>query len=90
MAESSFFSSGVKHAETIMNHSKLSFSAMFCVSAAGDMLPPMVLHKHDKSIMYTSWCNLGPDYCVLLGCESGWFGRNQFEAWFVDVSSYPT
>jgi hypothetical protein len=33
---------GVKYVETVMNTSKQTISVMFCGSAAGKMMPPMV------------------------------------------------
>jgi hypothetical protein len=81
-----FFEAGCKHAETIQNTSKTSFSVMFCVSAAGDMLPPMLLFKNKKSMLYKDWCKRAPNGTCFLSCDSGWFGRPQFNKWFTDVS----
>ena len=39
------FRKGTKHCELVMNSSKSNISVMFCGSAAGYMLPPMIVYK---------------------------------------------
>lgn len=43
---------GTKYAEKVMNTSKQSTSVMFSGTAAGEMLPPMVVYKAQN--IYTS------------------------------------
>lgn len=52
-SEAAFFSVRAKHCEKVMNHSKVAFSLMFCVSAAGDMLPPLTVYKSNTDTVYT-------------------------------------
>ncbi len=56
---------------------------MFCGSAAGEMLPPMVVYKALN--LYTSWCERGPKGAIFACSKSGWFGMFEFERWFVDL-----
>lgn len=53
---------------------------MFCGSAAGQMLPPMVVYRAQN--LYTSWCERGPKGTVYSCSKSGWFDMYQFEMWF--------
>ncbi len=52
-AEKAFFSKDVKFCEKLQDSSKVAFSAMFCVSAAGDMLPPFVVYKSNMDTVYS-------------------------------------
>jgi hypothetical protein len=56
-------------------------------SAAGDMLPPMVVYKSQKSTMYKTWTENGPDGSVYTASDSGWFDMGKFNQWFTDVST---
>jgi hypothetical protein len=84
-SEEAFFSVGQKYHERAMNSSKVSFSIMFCCSAAGEMLPPMVIYKSGTGSVYQSWCEGGPDGACYAASKSGWFAMPQFNQWFRDV-----
>jgi hypothetical protein len=80
---------GVKYVETVMNTSKQNISkqtisVMFCGSAAGKMMPPMVVYKAKH--MYDAWKQYGPKDAAYGSSESGWFGSPTFEMWFFDVA----
>jgi DDE superfamily endonuclease len=81
-AEEAFFGRGVKHCEQVINHSKVSYSIMFCCSAAGEMLPPMVVYKSSTTSVYNSWCDGGPDGAAYAATKSGWFDMDKFNQWF--------
>lgn len=84
-AEEAFFGAKVKYSEQVMNHSKVSVSVMFCVSAAGWMLPPMVIYRSANSTVYIKWCQGGPPGCVYAATKSGWFDMPKFNQWFTEV-----
>jgi hypothetical protein len=60
-AEEAFFGAGSKYFEVIQDHSKTNISVMFCVTAAGDMLPVMVVYKSSTACVYPAWMQGGPD-----------------------------
>jgi hypothetical protein len=73
---------GVRYVETVMNTSKQTISVMFCGSAAGQVMPPMVVYtKH----MYDEWKRYGPKGAVYASSDSGWFGSPTLEMSFLDV-----
>ena len=55
-------------------------------SAAGEMLPPMILYKVPLGTLYVSWVQGGPDGAVFASSHTGWFGMPQFNMWMTDVS----
>ena len=63
--------------------SKQAFSVMFCGSAVGVYLPPMVVYKAKH--MYTAWASDGIQGAVYGATESGWFDMASFEKWFFEV-----
>ena len=67
-----------------MNTSKQSFSVMFCGSAGGEMMPPMVVYKAQNN--YPAWEERGPKKAVYSCSKSGWFDGYNFEKWFFDVA----
>jgi len=71
-----------------MNSSKISYSLMFCCSAAGEMLPPMVVYKNKSCSVYTTWVEGGPDGATYAATPSGWFNRPTFEQWFIQGGFY--
>jgi hypothetical protein len=75
---------GVKYVETVINTSKQTISVMFCGSAAGKMMPPMVVYKAKH--MYDAWKRYGPKDAEYGSSESGWFNSPTFEKWFFDVA----
>lgn len=58
---------------------------MFCVSAAGDMLPPMTIFKSATGIVYRNWCESGQDGASYGATKSGWFDMGKFDQWFREV-----
>jgi len=74
---------GVKRLERISAYSKQAFSVMFCGSAAGDYLPPMVVYKAKHC--YDGWTSDGIKGAVYDSTESGWFDMRTFEKWFDKV-----
>lgn len=84
-SEQAFFGGGCKYHEQVKNHSKIAFSVMFCVSAAGDMLPPMTVFKSANSVVYKSWCEGGEDGAAYSATKSGWFDMERFNQWFREV-----
>lgn len=75
-----FFKKGEKYCEFVQNTSKQAFSVMFCGTASGHMLPPMVLYKA-KGI-YPSWSTGGPRGTVWSFSKSGWFDADKFREFF--------
>lgn len=84
-SEAAFFASRTKYCEKIQDSSKVAFSLMFCVSAAGEMLPPMTVYKSATSTIYTRWSEGGPPGSVFAASASGWFDISKFNTWFDKV-----
>ena len=84
-AEDAFFGSKAKHCEKVQNHSKTSFSVMFCCSAAGDLLPPMTVYKSGTGCVFPSWGEGGPEGSVYAANKSGYFDMDKYLLWFKDV-----
>ena len=53
---------------------------MWCGSAAGDMLPPMVVYKAKN--LYSGWTNGKVHDSMYSATESGWFDSRTFHLWF--------
>jgi hypothetical protein len=47
-----------KHAERILDLSKINNSVMFCVSGSGETLPPYIVYKADH--VSSTWTERGP------------------------------
>ncbi len=56
---------------------------MFCGSAAGEMLPPMIVYKAQN--LYISWTERGPKGALYSCSKSGWFDSFQFQKWFFQL-----
>jgi hypothetical protein len=84
-AEDAFFGGGCKYYEKIQNHSKTAVSGMFCISAEGASLPPMILYKSTTGSVYSSWCEGGPDGATYAANKSGWFDMDKFTLWFKKI-----
>jgi hypothetical protein len=84
-AEDAFFGGDCKYYEKIQNHSKTAISGMFCISAQGASLPPMILYKSTTGSVYASWCEGGPDGATYAANKSGWFDMDKFTLWFKEV-----
>ena len=74
---------GLRRVERKSVHSKQAFSVMFCGSASGFYLPPMVVYKALN--VYTSWTEGGPMNTVYACSNSGWFDSYSFEIWFFSI-----
>jgi len=84
-SELAFFSGGTKYCEEVRNFSKTSFSVMISCTAAGLMLPPMVVFRSANGVVYTSWCDGGPEGTVYAATTSGWFTMEMFNTCFDKV-----
>ena len=62
--------------EKASNDSKQSFSLMWCGSAAGEMMPPMVVYGKIKNL-YENWID-GPPGSIFHSTNSGWFDSGPF------------
>ena len=74
---------GRNSVERKIEHSKASTSIMFCGSASGKMLPPMVVYK--SKFLYDAWINGGPVNSVYDSTKSGWFDGRTFKKWFFNI-----
>ena len=74
---------GRKRVETVRESSKQAFSVMWCGSASGELLPPMVVYKAKN--VYEGWEENGPEGAVYDCTESGWFDSNSFKVWFTHL-----
>ena len=74
---------GQRRIERKKDHSKQSISVMFCGSAAGNYLPPMVAYKSKN--LYATWTGGGVPGTVYDATPSGWFDSRTFEVWFSNV-----
>ena len=63
--------------ERKVEHSKQSISIMFCGSATGEHLPPMIVYKAQN--VYAGWCVGGPPGATYDFTSSGWFDSRTFE-----------
>ena len=74
---------GLRRVERIAEHSKQSTSVMFCGSADGTYLPPMVVYQSEN--VYEGWIAAGPVGAVYDCTKSGWFDSRTFNIWFFKV-----
>ena len=74
---------GMRRVERKVEHSKQSITIMFCGSASGVHLPPMVVYRAKN--LYTNWTVGGPAGAVYDVTKSGWFDSRTFETWFVQL-----
>ena len=74
---------GVKRVERSVQHSKSAVSVMFCGSASGTFLPPMVVYKAKH--VYEEWMRGGTPRAIYDCSPSGWFDARTFTRWFTDV-----
>ena len=72
---------GARRVEMIREHSKTAISVMWCGSASGDMIPPMVVYKAQH--VYEGWTTGGPHGTVYDCTPSGWFDGRTFTRWFL-------
>ena len=75
---------GVKHADRIMDTSKLSTSVMLAVAASGVVLPPYTVYK--AKYLYDTWVEGGIEGACYNCSSSGWFDIKSFEDWFVSLA----
>ena len=74
------FKKGVKYAKKVQNTSKQAILVIFCGSAGGQMVPPMVVYKAGN--IYPGWTKRGPKGTTYSHTKSGWFDMAEFEKWF--------
>jgi hypothetical protein len=84
-ADDCFFPGNSKYYEQVRNHSKTSITLMFCCSADGEMLPPMVVYKSGTGAVYQSWCEGGPAGTTYAASKNGWFDMSKFNQWFKEA-----
>jgi hypothetical protein len=58
---------------------------MLCVSADGEMLPPLTVLKSPSGNFYDVWATGGPPGSVFTANKSGWFNMKEFETFFEKV-----
>ena len=73
---------GCGRVEVLQDHSKTSVSLMFCGSATGFFIPPMVVYKAGN--LYKGWTTDGISGAVYATTPSGWFNKELFFKWFRD------
>ena len=78
------FKKGTKYCEQVKNTSKQAYSVMFSGTAAGTMLPPMVVYKAEN--LYPSWIERGPKGTKYSVSKNGWFGSFHFEQFFFEIA----
>lgn len=76
---------GLRRVERIVEHSKASTSVMFCGSADGKYLPPMIVYKCASGATYESWVTDGPLGAQYAATKKGWFDMATFSQWFSKV-----
>ncbi len=74
---------GSGRVEKKVQHSKSSVSVMFCGSANGTFVPPMVVYRAKN--VYLEWTRGGPAGAVYDATPSGWFDSRTFARWFEEV-----
>ena len=74
---------GLRRVERKVEHTKQSTSVMFCGSASGLFLPPMVVYKAQNC--YSNWEVGGPKGSIYDATTSGWFDSRTFERWFSQI-----
>lgn len=77
------FRKGTKYPEKVLNTSKQAYSVMFAGTAAGDLLPCMVVYK--AANVYTAWKEHGPKDTEYACSASGWFDSCLFQQWFFNI-----
>lgn len=79
-----FFKKGSKDAYILApSCGKSMFSVLMCSSAAGEVMPPLVIYK--GSHLFDTWCQGGPRDTQYSVTKSGWMEMAVFEAWFEKV-----
>ncbi len=84
-ADLCFFMKGVRYPEQVKDHSKTSFSVMFCCSAAGELLPTMTVFKSQSGYYYDTWGQGAPIGSVFTANKTGWVNMKEYEMWFEDI-----
>ena len=71
---------GFGRVELVQDHTKTSVSLMFCGSASGFVLPPMIIYKAEN--LWDGWTTGGIPGAVYSQTPSGWFNSQKFLEWF--------
>ena len=74
---------GLRRVERKIQHSKAAISLMYCGSASGEFLPPMVVYKSKNC--YLEWTRRAPEGTIFDCSKSGWFDARCFERWFTEL-----
>jgi len=69
----------------VRNHSKVAFTVVFAVTAAGDLLPSYIIYRSPNGSLYLPWCEGGPDRAVYTATSAGWMTMQTFNDFFVKV-----
>uniref|UniRef100_A0A7M5XHY1 HTH psq-type domain-containing protein n=1 Tax=Clytia hemisphaerica TaxID=252671 RepID=A0A7M5XHY1_9CNID len=72
-----------KRIEKCVEHSKQSYSIMYCGNAIGQYLPPMIVYKAETSC--PEWEQNGVEGAQYDATDTGWFDMVTFETWFHKV-----
>ena len=75
-----FLRRGRKRVENVKDTSKTSVSVMWCASAAGECLPPIVVYKAEN--LYQGWVQGGLQGTIYDCTKSGWVDSGTFEICF--------
>ena len=65
------------------NSAKRMTSVLFCASAAGEYLPPLIVYK--GKYLQSTHCQGGPPGTLYSTTESGWMETSVFETWITDI-----
>ena len=74
---------GLKSVERKTQYSKSATSIMYCDSANGTFIPPMVVYKAQNC--YVEWTTDGQVDCIYVATKSGWLDSRFFKRWFVEI-----
>ena len=75
---------GTKRVDSLVEGDpKYATSIMFCGTAEGTFLPPMIVYKADNC--YEGWMRGGPVGAIYSSTPSGWFKKEQFRMWFFQI-----
>ena len=61
---------------------KTCYAVLFCTSASGEFLPPLILHKARN--LYQTWTTDGPPKVTYSCTPNGWMHDEAFEKWVMN------
>lgn len=65
------------------NCGKVMYTVLFCASATGSFMPPLVVYK--GKVFMDAWASNGPRNAAYSVSESGYMHDANFEQWFINV-----